>query len=153
MGDPRLAARSRLPHEPRRPASGVDRGGRRGVCRLGGEARGARIRDRRHRRQGRLLRPAGDARVSARAASLRPRVQVGADRRDHAAAGDPCSRRAHGGAQPARRARAGAGRRRDRLQRDAAQRGRHSAKGHSRRRPRRGTARGRRDPTGGRARG
>ena len=50
-----------------------------GVPRVGEAARRARLRDRRHRDQGRLARPAGAARRAARAAALGARVQVGAD--------------------------------------------------------------------------
>ena len=48
---------------------------------VGDAARGARLRDRRHRDQGRRPRPAAAARCSARASTLGARLQVGADRR------------------------------------------------------------------------
>ena len=79
VGDARLAARARLPDEPVRGAPRVDRGGRRGVRGLGEAPRRARLRDRRDRDQGRLVRPAAAARRAARAPALGARVQVGAD--------------------------------------------------------------------------
>ena len=48
---------SRLPDQPVRRARRVDRGSRGGLPRLGAGAERARLRDRRHRDQGRLLRP------------------------------------------------------------------------------------------------
>ena len=81
----RVAARARLPHEPVRRAPRLDRGGREALRRVGAEAHRARLRDRRHRDQGRRARPAAAARRAARAAALGARVQVGADdRADHA---------------------------------------------------------------------
>ena len=59
----------------------VDRGGRRRLRGVGGAARRARLRDRRDRDQGRLVRPAAPPRRAARAAALRARLQVGADER------------------------------------------------------------------------
>ena len=53
-----VAARPRLPHQPVRRAAGVDRGGGAALRRVGDAARRARLRDRRHRDQGRLGRPA-----------------------------------------------------------------------------------------------
>ena len=79
LGDARVAARARLPHEPVRGAAGDDRGGRRGLPRVGGAPDRARLRDRRDRDQGRLTRPAVAARLAARPAALGARVQVGAD--------------------------------------------------------------------------
>ena len=64
---------------PGRAAARIDRGGRRRVCRVGGAARRPRLRDRRDRDQGRLVRPAAQPRLAARASALRPRVQVGSD--------------------------------------------------------------------------
>ena len=81
-----VAARARLPHEPVRRAARVDRGGREGLRGVGAAPRRARLRDRRHRDQGRLVRPAAAARRAARAAALGARLQVGADDgRDEAA--------------------------------------------------------------------
>ena len=131
----------------------LDRGGRGRVRRVGGAARGARLRDRRDRDQGRLVRPAAPARLAARPPALRARVQVGADVGGDAPHGDPRPRRPHGRAQPAGGARAGARRRRDGLERDAPQRGRHQAQGHPRGRPRHRPARRRRHPAGRRAGG
>ena len=151
VGDARLAPRARLPHEPGRAARGVDRGGRRGVRGLGGAARRPRLRDRRDRDQGRLLRAAGGARLAARrprfarAYKWAPTAAVTRLLTIHVRVGRT------GRAQPAGRARAGAGRRRHRLERDAAQRGRHPPQGHPGRRSRRRPARRRRDPAGGRA--
>ena len=81
VGDARVAARARLPHEPARRAARDDRGGRGGVQRVGDAARGARLRDRRDRDQGRRPRPAAAPRRAPRAAALGTRLQVGADRR------------------------------------------------------------------------
>ena len=62
VGVARVAARARLPHEPARRAPRDDRGGR-GGPRVGDAARRARLRDRRDRDQGRLVRAAGAARA------------------------------------------------------------------------------------------
>ena len=86
-----VAARARLPHEPVRRAGRVDRGGRRRLPRVGAPAHRARLRDRRHRDQGRLVRPAAPARRAARAAALGARVQVGADDGGDAPERDPRS--------------------------------------------------------------
>ena len=69
LGDARVAARARLPHEPLRRAARVDRGGRAALRRVGAAPHRARLRDRRHRDQGRLARPAGGR--SARCTSAR----------------------------------------------------------------------------------
>ena len=136
VGGARMAASSRLPHEPGRAAPRHDRRRRRRVHRVGGAARRARIRDRRHRDQARLVRPAAPSRLPARPPALRARVQVGADLGGDAPDGDPRPGRPHRRAEPARRARAGARRRRHRDECDAAQRRRHPTEGHSRGRPR-----------------
>ena len=60
--------------------------GRRRLRAVGEPARRARLRDRRDRDQGRLVRPAGAARGAARAAAVGARVQVGAVDRGHDAA-------------------------------------------------------------------
>ena len=140
VGVARVAARARLPHEPARRAARVDRGGREALRRVGDEARRARLRDRRHRRQGRLGRPAAAPRRAARAAALGARLQVGADDRADDAEQDRDPRRPHGRAQPVGDARAGRGRRRHRLAGDAAQRGGHQPQGHPRGRPRRSSS-------------
>ena len=145
LGDAAVAARARVPHESARGARGVDRGDRRARARLGAATGGARLRDRRHRDQGRLVRPAGAPRLAARTAALGARVQVGADDRRHAAGQDPHPRRTHGRAQPVGRARAGRGGRRHHLARDAAQRGGHQPQGDPRGRRRHRPACGRRD--------
>ena len=74
-----------FPHQSVR-ASGSSRSprSRELVPRLGAAAHGARLRDRRHRDQGRLVRPAAAARRAPRAAALGARVQVGADDGDDA---------------------------------------------------------------------
>ena len=59
LRDARVAARAGLPDESVRRAARVDRGGREGLRRVGAAARRARLRDRRNRGQGRLVRPAG----------------------------------------------------------------------------------------------
>ena len=152
LGDAAVAARARLPDEPVRAASRVDRRGRRPRARVGAPAHGARLRDRRDRDQGRRLRPAGAARRAPRAAALGARVQVGADDGDDAAERDPHPRRPHRQPQPVGGARAGRGGRRHDLARDAAQRGGHQPQGHPRGRRRDRPARGRRDPAGRRPR-
>ena len=151
LGDARMAARARLPREPAREAPRVARVGRARVRGVGGEAHRARLRDRRHRHQGGLPRPAAAPRRAARAAALGARVQVGADDRADEAPEDPRARRPHRGAQPVGAARARGGRRRHRLPGDAAQRGGHQPQGHPRGRHRHRPARRRRDPAGGRA--
>ena len=78
----------------------TDRGGRRGLPRLGEAPHRARLRDRRDRDQGRLLRPAAPPRRAARAPALGARVQVGADDRADEAEQDPHPRRPHRRAQP-----------------------------------------------------
>ena len=152
LGDARVAARARLPHEPVRRAARVDRGGCRGLPPLGDEAARARLRDRRLRDQGRLVRPAAAPRRAPRAAALGPRVQVGADDRADEAPANPHQSGADGRAQPVGAARAGRGRRRDRLDCDAPQRGRHQPQGHPGGGHRHRPARRRRDPAGRRAR-
>ena len=116
VGDARVAARARLPHEPARRAARVDRGGGEALRRVGDAARRARLRDRRDRDQGRLARPAAAARRAARAAALGARLQVGADdraddaaRRSRSASGAParstrgrCSSRSRSAASPSR---------------------------------------------------
>ena len=122
------------------------------ACRaLGAEARGARLRDRRDRDQGRRSRAAAHPRRAPLPAALGAGVQVGADDRDDAPAQDRDPRRPHGRAQPVGDARARRGRRRHRLARDAAQRGGHQPQGHPRRRRRDRAARRRRDPADRRA--
>ena len=108
--------------------------------------RRARLRDRRDRDQGRLLRPAAAARRAARAAPLGARLQVGADDRRDEAGEDRDPRRPHRRAQPVGDPRAGQRRRRHRLPRDAAQRGGHQPQADPRGRPRHRPARRRRDP-------
>ena len=78
LGDAPVAAGARLPHEPARQAARVARVRRARVRRVGGEADRARLRDRRHRHQGRLPRPAAAPRRPARTAALGAGVQVGA---------------------------------------------------------------------------
>ena len=73
---------------------------------VGAPSRGARLRDRRDRDQGRLVRPAAAPRRAARAAALGARVQVGAVDGGHDARADPHPGRPHGRAQPVGRARA-----------------------------------------------
>ena len=136
LGDAPVAAGARVPHEPVRRAARVDRGRRPRVQRVGAAPRRARLRDRRHRRQGRLVRPAAQAGRTPRAAALGARVQMGADDRRDAAERDQDPSRTDGCAQPVGAARAGRGRWRDHLARDPAQRGGHQPQGHSRRRRR-----------------
>ena len=63
LRDARVAARARLPDEPARGAARDDRGGRGARASVGEPPRRARLRDRRDRDQGRLLRPAAAARA------------------------------------------------------------------------------------------
>src|SRR5207249_3426150 len=86
-----------------------------GAPRVGAAPRGARLRDRRDRDQGRFARAAGTARRLARAAALGASIQVGADDGADEAAQDRDSRRTHRRAEPLGDARAGRGRRRHRL--------------------------------------
>ena len=151
LGRAAVAARAGLPHEPARGAPRVDRVGRASGGRVGAAARGARLRDRRARDQGRLVRAAGAARRAAQPTALGARVQVGAVDRDDDAPEDRDPRRSHGRAEPVGHPRAGRGRRRHRLARDAAQRGGHQPQGHSRGRRGDRPARGRRDPAGRRS--
>ena len=113
----------------------------------------SRLRDRRRRDQGRLVRPAAAARCAARAATVGARVQVGADDGADEAAQDPDPRGSHRRSQPVGAARASRGRRRHRLARDAPQRGGHQPKGDPRGRSRDRPAGRRRDPAGRRCRG
>ena len=146
-----MAARARLPDEPVCGAARNRRVRCRGLPRLGEAPYRARLRDRRHRHQGRLVRPAAAARRAARPSAVGARVQVGADDRADEAREDPHPRRPHRRAEPVGAARARRGGRRHRFAGDAAQRGRHQPQGHSRRRQRHRAACRRRDPSGGRA--
>ena len=119
---------------------------------VGAAARRPRLRDRRNRDQGRLVRPAGAARSAARAAPLGSRLQVGADDRPDEAAQDRDPRRPHGRAQPVGDPRARQRRRRHHLPGDPPQRGGHQPQGDPRGRPGDRPARRRRDPAGGRPR-
>ena len=123
-----------------------------GLQGMGAQANRARLRDRRDRDQGRLLRAAGRSRRAPLAAPLGPGVQMGADDRRDEAAPDRDPRWADRRAQPVGGARAGPGRRRHRVARDAAQRGGHQPQGHPRGRQGDRPARRRRDPSGRRAR-
>jgi hypothetical protein len=80
VGDARLAARAWLPHESAVRARRDDRGGRRGLRRLGGTPCRPRLRDRRRRDQGRRPRPAAAARRAPRTA-LGGRVPTSGPRR------------------------------------------------------------------------
>ena len=95
-----------LPGQPEHPALQDARRGRRVLRELGREARLARLRDRRHRDQGR--RPGAAAAAGRRRprAALGDRLQVPADAGDDEAAADRRERRPHRHAQPVRRARA-----------------------------------------------
>ena len=120
------------------------------ACERVGERRArARLRDRRDRDQGRLVRPAAAARRAARAAALGARVQVGAVDRDRRSCSRSTIRVGRTGAlNPWAELEPVAGRRRHRLARDAPQRGGHQPQGHPRGRPRDRPARRRRDPAG-----
>ena len=92
---------ARLPHQPvRRARSSRSTRSRRRCRDVGAEARRPRLRDRRHRDQGRRLRAAAATRRAAPAAALGARLQVGADDRDDAAREDHDPRRPHRRAQP-----------------------------------------------------
>ena len=122
--------------------------GRRGLPRLGDEADRARLRDRRDRDQGRLVRPAAAPERAPRPPALGARLQVGADDRADRTPANPHQSRANRRAQSLGSARAGRGRRRHRLDRDPAQRAGHQPQGHPRRRHGHRPARRRRDPAG-----
>ena len=151
LRDARVAARARLPDESVRRAARVDRGGREGMRGVGAAARRARLRDRRNRGQGRLVRPAGPARRAARPAPLGTCVQVGSDDRGDEAAHDRDPRRTHRRPQSVGDHGAGQRRRRDGVARDAPQRGGHQPQADPRGRPRDRPARRRRDPADRRA--
>ena len=133
LGLAAVASRARVPHEPLRGAPRLDRIGRGDVPGVGEAQDRARLRDRRDRHQGRLVRATGAPWRAAPSTALGARLQVGADDRDDAAQQDPHPRGADGGAQPVGAARAGRGRGRDGLARDAPQRGGHQPQGDSRR--------------------
>ena len=115
---------------------------------VGDAARGARLRDRRHRDQGRRPRPAAAARCAARASTLGARLQVGAVDGGDDARADPHPGWSDRRAQPLGAARACPRRGRHRLDRDPPQRGGHQPQGHPRGRPRDRPACRRRDPAG-----
>ena len=66
LRDARVAPRARLPDESVCRAARVDRGGREGLRRVGAAPGRSRLRDRRHRGQGRLVRPAAAPRRTSR---------------------------------------------------------------------------------------
>ena len=107
----------------------VDRRGRRGLRGVGVQAgRGSGTRST-GSSSGRLLRAAGRLSAPARTTEVRPRVQVGADRGDHATAAIHVRVGRTGVLNPLAEARAGPCGRRHGLQRDAPQRGRRSPQG------------------------
>ena len=143
-----LAARARLPRQPRHRAPRQRGRGRRALPGLAAAPRRAGLRDRRRRREGRRRgAAAAPGRRRARPA-LGDRVEVPADDEDHDAARHPVEPRQVRRPAPVRRARAGPRRRRDREARDAAQRGGPRAQGPARRRRGDRAARRRRDPAG-----
>ena len=82
VGDARLAARAGLPDEPGAERVETIEEVAEACAALGGAARRARLRDRRHRDQGRLVRAAASALGALHGApAFRARVQVGADAR------------------------------------------------------------------------
>ena len=114
----RLAARERVPGQPRhRPPRG-GRVGRRALPLVGGAPRGARLRDRRRRRQDRRAGAVAGARRRRPRAALGDRLEVPADDGDDQTAGRRLERRPHRPPGPVRDARAGPRRRRHRLDRD-----------------------------------
>ena len=151
LGVARVAAYTRIPHEPLRGAARDRRVCRRGLPCLGEAAHRAGLRDRRDRDQGRLLRPAAPSRRAARPATLGARLQVGPDDRADEAEQDPHPCRPYGCAEPVGATRTGRGRRRHGVAGNAAQRGGHQPQGHPRGRQRDRPARGRRHPSGRRA--
>ena len=152
LGDPlrraALARHARVSRQPSDPALRAARRRDRVLRELDREARFTRLRDRRHRHQGRRPGSAGAARGRRAGAALGHRLQVPADPGDDAAAEDRCQRRPHGHAQPVRRAGAGAHRRRHGQAGHAAQRGRHPPQGHPPGRHRHRPARRRRHTAG-----
>ena len=136
LGGAAVAARARLPHEPLRGAPRHGRVRRRRLPGVGAAPHRARLRDRRDRDQGRLLRPAAPPRCTARSPAVGACLQVGADDRPDEAEQDSHPSRKNRGAQSLGTARARRGRRRDGVAGDAAQRGRHQPQGHPRGRQR-----------------
>ncbi len=151
--DAGMAPFAGISDEPVRRTTGDDRRRRQGVPRLGAPAREARLRDRRHRREGRLARSAAGARLAPFAPALGAGVQVGAADRGHAARADRGACRSHRSAESLGDAGAGRGGRRHRLARDAAQRGGHQPQRDPRGRRRDRPAGRRRDPADRRAGG
>ena len=151
LRDARVAAGTGFQDESVCRAARVDRGGREGLRRVGAAPGRPRLRDRRDRRQGRLVRPAAASRRPPRPAALGARLQVGADDGGDEAPQDrdPC--RPHGRAQPLGDHGAGKRRRRHGLARDPAQRGGHQPQADPRRRPGDRPARRRRHPSDRRA--
>ena len=110
-----LAARARVPGQPRhRPPRG-GRVGRRALPLVGGAPRRARLRDRRRRRQGRRAGAVAGARRRRPRAALGDRLEVPADDCDDQTARRRLERRPHWPPGPVRDARAGPRRRRHRL--------------------------------------
>ena len=128
----RVAARARLPRQPRHQAARQRGRGDRAVPGVGAAPRRARLRDRRRRGQGRRPRAAAPARLGRARPALGGRVEVPADDRRHAPREGDVERRQVRRPAPLRGARAGRGRRRDDQARDAAQRGGHRPQGHPR---------------------
>ena len=149
VGVARVAARARLPREPRRRGARRPRRGRGRLPRLGGPARPARLRDRRRGGEGGRPGAAAAARSGGPRAARRDRLEVRAEHRHHRARARGLERGSHRPHDPVRPARAGPGLRGDREARDAAQRGGPAAQGRARGRRGDRDARRRRDPAGG----
>ena len=145
----RLAARARLPGEPRRRGARHGGRGRGRLQRLAGAPRPARLRDRRRGGEGGRPRPPAPARRGRARAARGDRLEVPAHHRDDDAEERGLERRPDRPHGPVRRARAGAGLGRDREARDAPQRGGSAPQGRPRRRRGDRHARRRRDPAGG----
>ncbi len=128
----RVAARARLPRQPRHQGARERGRGDRAVPGVGAAPRRARLRDRRRRRQGRRARAAAPARLGRARPALGGRVEVPADDRRHEAREGDVERRQVRRPAPVRRARTGGSGRRDDQARHAAQRGGHRPQGHPR---------------------
>ena len=130
----RMAARPRVPRQPRGGAARRRRRGGRALSLVGGAARRTRLRDRRRRRQGRRSRAAATARRGRTRAAGGDRVEVPADDGRHDAARGGLERGPHGAPRALRGARARGGGRRDGQAGDAPQRGGPRAQGRPARR-------------------
>ncbi len=143
-----MAARARVPREPRHPGSRQRGRGGGAVPGVGAPSRGARLRDRWGCHQGQRPRPAATAGVGGARSALGGCLEVPAHHRGDAPEEGDVERGQVRRSAPLRDARARGGGRREHQARDAAQRGGHPPQGHPRGRGRDRAARGRCDPAG-----